>query len=305
MATDSRQSTPDIFISRSPKKNRNRISATGIRDPIMLNAPDTSSNLIIPKSSPAAVITPRKVAVLYYLTRNGHIEHPHLIDVPLSSLHGLYLRDVMNTLNYHRGKGMANMYSWSFKRSYKNGYVWHDLSEDDLIEVTNGHDYVLKGSELLQTHPAEANHAGDDCSATTTAASVMIRRRNQSWSSFDNPQEYMVVKCESSRELAANFAADAATQTEERMRHQSFEGGRKGHVAVALRREEVPSPPPSNSSSEEVSGARDVDQALSVRDGDPTAEDQHDGSGRMKASEVLMQLITCGAPSSRLKMQAR
>ncbi|KAL8251857.1 hypothetical protein R6Q59_035550 [Mikania micrantha] len=233
MTTDA---TPEIFISR---KNRN---ATGIRDPMMLNS--------IPKSTPA------KVSVLYYLTRNGHIEHPHLIDVPRSSLDGLYLRDVINTLNNHRGKGMANMYSWSFKRSYKNGYVWHDLSADDLIQVPNGHDYVLKGSELLQTHPPETNHSGDDCSAAA-AASVIRRRRNQSWSSFDNPQEYMVVKCESSRELAA-------TQT------------------VSL-----PSPPPSNSSSEEVS----------VR---ATVEDQHDGSGRKKASQVLMHLIACGG----LKMQA-
>ncbi|KAF5790255.1 hypothetical protein HanRHA438_Chr09g0392601 [Helianthus annuus] len=279
--------TDQTFISRRPKKNRNRTTTTGN---IMLNAPpDSTPNFITPKTSPAAVIAPRKVPVLYYLTRNGHIEHPHLIDVPLSSLDGLFLRDVMNTLNYHRGKGMANMYSWSFKRSYKNGYVWHDLSEDDLIDVTNGHDYVLKGSELLQVQPPdESNHTVDDSSAAPVA---IIRRRNQSWSSFDNPQEYMVVKCESSRELAANFAADAATQTEEQRRRRSVDGGMKEQVVMPVGTEEIPSPPPSNSSSEEVNGARYVDR---------TVEDQH---GRMKASQVLMQLITCGAPSSRLKMQ--
>ncbi|KAI3751055.1 hypothetical protein L2E82_22073 [Cichorium intybus] len=37
-------------------------------------------------------MTARKVPILYYLTRNGQLEHPHLIDVPLSSPHGLYLR---------------------------------------------------------------------------------------------------------------------------------------------------------------------------------------------------------------------
>ncbi|KAJ0710975.1 putative protein SOSEKI [Helianthus annuus] len=174
-------------------------------------------------------------------------------------------------------------------RSYKNGYVWHDLSEDDLIDVTNGHDYVLKGSELLQVQPPdESNHTVDDSSAAPVA---IIRRRNQSWSSFDNPQEYMVVKCESSRELAANFAADAATQTEEQRRRRSVDGGMKEQVVMPVGTEEIPSPPPSNSSSEEVNGARYVDR---------TVEDQH---GRMKASQVLMQLITCGAPSSRLKMQ--
>lgn len=34
----------------------------------------------------------KKVPVLYYLSRNGQLDHPHLIDVPLSSPHGLYLR---------------------------------------------------------------------------------------------------------------------------------------------------------------------------------------------------------------------
>lgn len=166
--------------------------------------------------------------------------------------------------------------------------MWNDLSEDDLIEATNGKDYVLKGSELLQADvsqiPTEKKYSVEDCNSTTAAAMAMIRRRNQSWSSFDNPQEYMVVKCESSRELAAKFAgADAATQTGEQRRRRSFE------------REEIPSPPPSNSSSEVSEGVS------GPRQKDLTEEDQHDASGRMKASEVLMQLITCGAPS-RLKM---
>ncbi|MFS8019273.1 hypothetical protein Hanom_Chr15g01401881 [Helianthus anomalus] len=100
----------------------------------------------------------------------------------------------------------------------KNGYVWHDLSEDDLIDVTNDHDYVIKGSELLQAQPPdETNHTGDDSSVSPM---VIIRRRNQSWSSFNNPQEYMVTECESSRELATNFVADAATQIEEQQRRR-------------------------------------------------------------------------------------
>lgn len=38
-------------------------------------------------------------------------------------------------------------------RSYKNGFVWHDLSEDDLIFPVQGNEYVLKGSELLDQTP--------------------------------------------------------------------------------------------------------------------------------------------------------
>ncbi|CAI0452797.1 unnamed protein product [Linum tenue] len=92
----------------------------------------------------------RKVPVVYYLCRNRQLEHPHFIEVPLSSPDGLYLRDVIEKLNVLRGRGMASMYSWSSKRSYKSGFVWHDLSEDDLIVPAHGNEYVLKGSELFE-----------------------------------------------------------------------------------------------------------------------------------------------------------
>ncbi|XVF68501.1 hypothetical protein PTKIN_Ptkin11bG0007600 [Pterospermum kingtungense] len=92
----------------------------------------------------------RKVPVVYYLCRNRQLEHPHFIEVPLSSPDGLYLRDVIERLNILRGRGMASLYSWSCKRSYRNGFVWHDLSEDDLILPAHGSEYVLKGSELFE-----------------------------------------------------------------------------------------------------------------------------------------------------------
>ena len=34
----------------------------------------------------------RKVPVIYYLSRNRQLEHPHFMEVPLSSPGGLYLR---------------------------------------------------------------------------------------------------------------------------------------------------------------------------------------------------------------------
>ena len=33
-----------------------------------------------------------RVAVVYYLCRNHHLEHPHFMEVPLASPQGLYLR---------------------------------------------------------------------------------------------------------------------------------------------------------------------------------------------------------------------
>ncbi|XP_020091358.1 protein UPSTREAM OF FLC-like isoform X1 [Ananas comosus] len=100
----------------------------------------------------------KKIPVVYYLCRNRRIEHPHFIEVPLSSPEGLYLRDVINRLNLVRGKGMPTMYSWSCKRSYKNGFVWHDLSHDDLVLPANGDEYVLKGSELLDQPSSDRIH---------------------------------------------------------------------------------------------------------------------------------------------------
>ncbi|KAJ4971346.1 hypothetical protein NE237_004445 [Protea cynaroides] len=100
----------------------------------------------------------RKVPVVYYLCRNRHLEHPHFIEVPLSSSAGLYLRDVIDRLNVLRGRGMASIYSWSCKRNYKNGFVWHDLCEDDLILPTHGNEYVLKGSELFEESHSDRFH---------------------------------------------------------------------------------------------------------------------------------------------------
>ena len=39
-------------------------------------------------------------------------------------------------------------------RSYRNGFVWHDLSEDDLVVAATDGEYVLKGSELVDQSPS-------------------------------------------------------------------------------------------------------------------------------------------------------
>ncbi|THU63099.1 hypothetical protein C4D60_Mb01t12170 [Musa balbisiana] len=106
----------------------------------------------------------RKVPVVYYLCRNRHLEHPHFIEVPFSSPEGLYLRG-----------------RWLDLESYKNGFVWHDLSEDDLILPAQGNEFVLKGSELLdQTPPDRNNHGtsnvkGQEASCSSSSATVVIK----------------------------------------------------------------------------------------------------------------------------------
>ncbi|XP_009125326.1 protein UPSTREAM OF FLC isoform X2 [Brassica rapa] len=79
----------------------------------------------------------RRVQVVYYLTRNGHLEHPHFIEVITPVNQHLRLRDVMNRLTVLRGKNMPSLYAWSCKRSYRNGFVWNDLAENDVIYPSN------------------------------------------------------------------------------------------------------------------------------------------------------------------------
>ncbi|CAN6697201.1 unnamed protein product [Malus baccata var. baccata] len=85
---------------------------------------ETSPDRISPAQTGLSLpFTPRKAPVIYYLSMNGQLEHPHFMEVPLSSPRGLFLRvcaflssNVINRLNLLHGKGMALMYSWSSKR---------------------------------------------------------------------------------------------------------------------------------------------------------------------------------------------
>lgn len=262
----------------------------------------------------------RKVSVVYYLSRNGQLEHPHFMEVPLSSSDGLFLRDVINRLNVLRGNGMAGMYCWSAKRSYKNGFVWHDLAENDFIYPAHGQEYVLKGSELLEgspkpksnetmsssfRKPPEAHKSSDDSDFP-----VVVRRRNQSWSSIDL-HEYKVYKAESTGESAGKAAADASTQTDDKRRRRRMireeeiepkteEQEPYQNHSTELSREEI-SPPPSDSSPETLESLMKADGRLILGAGggnqDQTGSMSNPSVGRMKASSVLMQLISCGSMS--------
>ncbi|CAA7032161.1 unnamed protein product [Microthlaspi erraticum] len=281
-------------------------------------SPDRNRIWSEPRHKP---VVNRKVPVVYYLCRNGQLDHPHFMEVTLSSHDGLYLKDVLNRLNDLRGKGMANLYSWSSKRSYKNGFVWHDLSEDDFIFPVQGQEYVLKGSEVLDAlllsnprsllettsfrDPRSLNPekiSGDDTPAVN-------RRRNQSWSSIDL-SEYKVYKAtESSAESARRLAADASTQTDDRRRRRkpvkeeieevktpaSYE-----NQSTELGRDEI-SPPPSDSSPETLENLIKADGRLILRPNESSNNDHRTveslSSGRMRASAVLMQLISCGTMS--------
>ncbi|KAJ7568487.1 hypothetical protein O6H91_01G034300 [Diphasiastrum complanatum] len=90
-----------------------------------------------------------RVQVVYYLNRRGRTQSPHMIEVLHSARHGLRLRDVKKRLQFLRGNGMPNRFSWSYKRNYRSKYIWQDLCDDDVMDPGNGREYILKGSEIL------------------------------------------------------------------------------------------------------------------------------------------------------------
>ncbi|RLN30695.1 uncharacterized protein C2845_PM05G19540 [Panicum miliaceum] len=229
-----------------------------------------------PKPAPKPT---RKVAVVYYLChRDGHLDHPHFLEMelPLSSssnraaIAGLYLRDFTARLDALRGSGMPAMYAWSSKRSYRNGYVWQDLAEDDLVHPAHGTDeYVLKGSPLIlfpQPPPPARRDASSASSASSSGHNTRAGRRRKNWSSFD------LGEYSNNKQLVALRAAQqsAATQTDHRGLDQE---------STELAIDEI-SPPPSSSSPDVLdSCGRDVGVIA---------------GGRMRASAVLMQLFSCG-----------
>ncbi|KAI5001336.1 hypothetical protein ZWY2020_025986 [Hordeum vulgare] len=280
---------------------------------------------------PHAAPPPTKVPVVYYLSRNGQLDHPHFMEVPVSSPQdGLCLRDVLDRLTVLRGAGMADAYSWSSKRSYKTGYVWHDLTADDPVHPASGAEYVLKGSELLRLLPAppyprDASAGSSSSSSSTSscqagtdnhkkmpaAAVSRAHGRRKNWSSFDLG-EYRVAAAR------AGAGADAATQTDERR-------GRHGRgtepslspqePSTELGADEI-SPPPSSSSPDTLETLIKNDARVAAASHAVAArrEEEEDAGlalaqqgviagGRMRASAVLMQLISCGSIPAAAKRE--
>ncbi|XP_020583079.1 protein UPSTREAM OF FLC-like [Phalaenopsis equestris] len=251
-----------------------------------------------------------KVPVVYYLSRSGQLEHPHFMEVTLSSARGLHLRDVLNRLDFLRGKGMASMYSWSAKRNYKNAFVWHDLSDDDLIHPVHGNEYILKGSELL--HGLSSSQKPQEMSESqhtpkSDVGFMPIRRRNTMWSSRSlDLGEYKVYKTDLTAASAVN--ADAATQTEDKRRRRRAQakddegdrllvGRQEENHRTELGCDEI-SPPPSSSSPETLETLIKTDGSIMSAAATSAATrggNCHSGRFRASASTVVMHLISCGS----------
>eukprot|EP00250_Pteridium_aquilinum_P013801 c21582_g2_i2 orf=132-2873(-) len=195
---------------------------------------NNSTNSMAANSSPNPMVqlpeaSSRKVHVVYYLSRSGQLEHPHLLEVSIPPNQGLYLKDVKKRLAAIRGKRLPMTFAWSYKRSYKNGYVWQDLCDDDLIFPAHGCEYVLKGSEILteQSNNEECGHTPSH-NAEAGLATANAPKEDKGLTSR-SPK--LVYQNSEDSECTADLASlhvsmvesgtDAATQTEEELRPAS------------------------------------------------------------------------------------
>lgn len=173
--------------------------------------------------------------------------------------------------------------------------MWQDLFESDFIYPTHGQEYVLKGSELLE--PFRSQKDVSICSQKPMELPKLIDGVDFADGSRRavDLNEYKVYKAELTAEIS-----DASTQTDDQSPRQRRSEEDEDHKAE-LSGGEI-SPPPDSSSSTETLGsvAKEENHAIDGEDArisDRTARNHP--SGRIRASAVLKQLISCGSVSAR------
>lgn len=209
-------------------------------------------------------------------------------------------RDYIWLYHYHI---FLYQYVWSiyrmltFSRSYKNGYVWHDLTNNDFIYPAVGNEYVLKGSELIDVSTDETPSFQSPTSTDSlkpklnTNPRAVARRRNQSMSAIDLDRDYKVYKTDLTRSRAG---ADASTQT------YDVKGCKEEEEIQEVQSSTETSPPPVESSPETLQTMLKTHGPLRLIGGGSTENGPSQlplPGGRLRASSMLMQMISCGAVS--------
>ncbi|XP_030535086.1 protein SOSEKI 2-like isoform X2 [Rhodamnia argentea] len=241
----------------------------------------------------------RKVQVVYYLTRNGLLEHPHFMEVSLLADRQLRLRDVMERLTALRGKGMPSMYSWSCKRTYKNGYVWNDLSENEVIYPAEGAEYVLKGSEIISSSgPVGREPVHVHSKRIAPASTTRNEEQELRCSRYDEGVGFEVdveeeEECELADEEKVSYTSSTTpgSRCSRGVSTDELDEERDDDSANKLPRDthDPDSPPAPNSTVAETPGKGGEGcggAAVHLEDGDPAAPS--------RSSSVLLQLIACG-----------
>ncbi|KAH0679643.1 hypothetical protein KY290_023745 [Solanum tuberosum] len=224
----------------------------------------------------------KKVQVVYYLSRNGQLEHPHYIEVTHLAHQHLRLKDVIDRLTVLRGRGMPSLYSWSCKRSYKNGYVWNDLAENDFICPSEGAEYVLKGSEIFE-------------GSTEKFQQIQIRQSPQL---MRNRQQIQESKRKSQVSKGDSDEAEIVENNhnyldEEELFEEKF--STTPNFSCSQTHTNSLSPPSTTSSSlsDKPSNTEITNTSKRFEDGDPMVTES-----LLSRNSVLFQLISCGGSVS-------
>ncbi|XP_015072980.1 protein UPSTREAM OF FLC [Solanum pennellii] len=242
----------------------------------------------------------KKVQVVYYLSRNGQLEHPHYIEVTHLAHQHLRLKDVIDRLTVLRGRGMPSLYSWSCKRSYKNGYVWNDLAENDFICPSEGAEYVLKGSEIIEgsTEKFQQIHISQSPQLMRNGQQVQESRRKSEVpkrhsdepESVENNDNYLDEELfEEKFSTTPNFSCSRGVIC-------SDELNRKNNSTEFTHTNSL-SPPSTTSSSLSDKPIHSTTEIINTskrfEDGDPVGTES-----LLSRNSVLFQLISCGGSVS-------
>lgn len=197
-------------------------------------------------------------------------------------------------------------------RSYKNGFVWHDLSEDDLIFPTNGKDYVLKGSEILDRTPSgnliveiskifnekvrkkfnlvftvcDAEHNGDKLKLD------IPKQYQQDSHAFTRTQEPL------SSSSSSPSTVNASTQTDDNGERRKPNGRRRSEEMLRLPLASSPSSCVMTDTTLESLIKADARKVSNFR----ILEEEQvfvPVKAKSKAANLLVQLISCGAISAK------
>ncbi|PVH37963.1 hypothetical protein PAHAL_5G136200 [Panicum hallii] len=264
----------------------------------------------------------RRINVVYFLSRGGRTDHPHLFRVNHRNRAGVRLRDVKRWLSELRGKDMPDNYSWSYKRKYKAGYVWQDLKDHDLITPISDNEYVLKGCDVRGTPPPCAQAPGK---TPSLVEKKQLEEEEETPCSQDRPVEVVLTPdsdesspktpppadqdspggCESARRSAAPFKAEEPQGgVREQRQHQQQEVVIKIEVS---RSQELREQKQQQQQQQEGAAAEKAVVRAAPREGQqPQGQGQGAGGDRshalgyqqarrMRVARALHSMLTCGA----------
>ncbi|KAG1334547.1 putative protein UPSTREAM OF FLC [Cocos nucifera] len=188
---------------------------------------------------------------------------------------------------------MPSLFSWSCKRSYKNGYVWNDLAENDIIYPADGAEYVLKGSEIIQAcserfqHVKITNRQPKPLQISHNRHQIEVEEEEEGIEEEEEREQDVIEE-----EVVDKFGKVTASGVYTTRCSRGISTDEIERVEKPMKTRDQPTElslddasPPSSSSSDKAPATHRFE------DGDPAGE-----PGQTRNS-VLLQLIACGSVS--------